>query len=291
VNITVEPGKYVVAVSGGVDSVVLLDLLSKTPDLELIVAHYDHGIRKDSTEDRQLVATLSQKYDLPYEFTEGELGLGTSEEAARVARYDYLRHICNIHKATGVVTAHHQDDALETLAFNILRGTNRKGMSSLQSSSELLRPLLGYTKEDIMQYAQVHHLQWREDSTNQDEKYTRNWIRRSVLPKLSRKQRRELRASHEAATARNAVVDGVIQQQLTALQNRAGVDRKKFTTLPYSVACEVMAAWLRQQGIENVDSKLVHMLTVGVKTLPPGRQMSVAKGRVMIIEPALLRLP
>ena len=276
-KVVVPPGKYVVAVSGGVDSVVLLDLLVKQPELELVVAHFDHGIRDDSIEDRQLVATLSQKHRLKYEFTEGKLGSGVSEDVARQARYEFLQQIRNKHDATGVILAHHQDDAVETLAFNVLRGTGRKGMSSLKSTDGVIRPLLGYTKKDIYEYARANNLLWREDSTNADEKYTRNWIRRRLLPRLTRKQKRELTESYSAAKVRNQVLDEVVRAQLDDLRIGQGIDRKKFIALPYSVSSEVMAAWLRENEVQEIDRRLIDQLVVAVKTLPPGKKISLGQ--------------
>jgi tRNA(Ile)-lysidine synthase len=274
-KVDVSPGKYVVAVSGGVDSVVLLDLLVKQPDLELVVAHFDHGIRADSTEDRLLVATLSHKYGLTYEFTEGKLSSGVSENQARQARYDYLRQVCRKHGATEVILAHHQDDAVETLAFNVLRGTKRKGMSSLQSKDGILRPLMGYTKEEIYDYAQRNNLRWREDSTNREEKYTRNWIRRKLLPRLSPKQKRELTESYDKAKSRNKVLDEAVEAQLEELASGQGLDRRQFVALPYSVACEIMAAWLRRNNVPDIDRRMIDQLVVSVKTLPPGKKISL----------------
>ena len=85
-NIALEPGKYVVAVSGGVDSVTLLHLLRSDPKLKLIVAHFDHGIRPESVEDRRFVAELAKQYSLPFVYATGNLGPEASEAAARKAR-------------------------------------------------------------------------------------------------------------------------------------------------------------------------------------------------------------
>lgn len=283
-KVAVPPGKYVVAVSGGVDSMVLLDVLAGQAGVNLVVAHFDHGIRVDSREDRLLVATVSQKYKIPFEFSEGKLGVNTSEDEARRMRYTFLRQIRKKHDAKAIITAHHQDDALETMAFNVLRGSKRKGMSSLESTDQVVRPLLGFTKVQIVDYAKRNNLQWREDSTNSDEKYTRNWIRRKLLPRLNLKQKQQLTDQQAAARARNAVLDEVVSQQLSELQSEKGISRKKFIALPYLVACEVMAAWLRQHGVKEMDSKLIDLLVVSAKTLPPGKKISVSKQTFFLIE-------
>jgi tRNA(Ile)-lysidine synthetase-like protein len=130
-KIQLPKGRYVVAVSGGVDSVVLLDALSKLPNLELVVAHLDHGIREDSIEDRRFVASLAASYGLVFEYGEGRLGSGASEATAREARYNFLRGVKMKHDAKAIITAHHQDDLIETAILNMLRGTGRKGLTSL----------------------------------------------------------------------------------------------------------------------------------------------------------------
>src|SRR5690606_26701133 len=105
--------KYIVAVSGGVDSVVLLDMLSKKTEHELIVAHFDHGIRPDSHEDAAFVQKLAQRYGHTFEMKREELGAYASEATARERRYAFLGALAKKHQAA-VMTAHHLDDLVET---------------------------------------------------------------------------------------------------------------------------------------------------------------------------------
>lgn len=171
---------YIVAVSGGVDSVVLLDMLVKRGDSNLVVAHFDHGIREDSAEDAQFVKSLSSQYGLLFEMEREELGASASEELARSRRYAFLRAVADKYKGT-IVTAHHMNDIAETIAINITRGTGWRGVAVL--ASDIYRPLLLRTKEELVEYAQSHGLSWHEDSTNSSDAYLRNRIR----PKLSNK--------------------------------------------------------------------------------------------------------
>ncbi len=184
--------KYIVAVSGGIDSVVLLDLLSKQVG-EFVVAHVDHGIRQDSAEDEKFVRRLAEGYGLQFVSTRLELGSGASEEAARHARYEWLDEVMVSHGADTVITAHHEDDVLETMCINLLRGTGWRGLSSLRSTPTRIRPLLGWSKAQIVEYALSHELAWREDSTNESFAYFRNRIRSSVIPRLTAEQRQKLR--------------------------------------------------------------------------------------------------
>ncbi|HEY8992363.1 MAG TPA: tRNA lysidine(34) synthetase TilS [Candidatus Microsaccharimonas sp.] len=165
---------YVVAVSGGVDSVSLLHMLSETTDHEIIVAHFDHGIRDDSSDDAAFVGSLAAKYGFPFETLREELGSNASEETARNRRYAFLRSLAKKYDGR-IVTAHHADDVVETIAINFHRGTGWRGLAVLDS--DILRPLLHLSKADLLEYAQQRSLNWREDSTNAGSAYLRNRLR------------------------------------------------------------------------------------------------------------------
>ena len=184
--------KYVLAVSGGVDSVVLLDMMAKTIGSELVVAHFDHGIREDSAEDAEFVALLAEKYGLPFFDKREELGSSASEALARERRYAFLRGVASQFDAP-IVTAHHLDDLVETVAINLKRGTGWRGLAALDS--DVLRPLVDIPKEQLIQYAQANGLKWREDSTNASDAYLRNRVRQQ-LATIPHDTKRQLRALH-----------------------------------------------------------------------------------------------
>lgn len=169
--------KYVLAVSGGVDSVVLLDMLSRTPNLDLVIAHFDHGIRDDSADDAKFVAELAKKYNLPFEMKREELGKNVSEEMARIRRYDFLWSVAYKHNAK-LVTAHHADDVIETIAINLSRGTGWRGSAAMDS--DIVRPMTNIMKSEIIGYATRHNLKWHEDSTNVKNDYLRNRLRHQM---------------------------------------------------------------------------------------------------------------
>lgn len=272
-HVTVRPGRYIVAVSGGVDSVVLLDILRKDPDLELIVAHFDHGIRPESVLDRKFVEDLASKYDLVFSYAEGRLGKHASEADAREARYAFLRSVQELHAATAIITAHHEDDRIETAIINMLRGTGRKGMSALSSTEYIVRPLLSVPKKEIISYAKRENLSWREDSTNQEDIYLRNYVRHHIVPRLSGQNRELLLQKIRAAQDLNRVIDDALAEVLETVQKT--LDRDWFCLLPHALSGEVMAAWLRKEGIRNFDKKNIDRLIIGSKTLFPGSRIDV----------------
>lgn len=277
-KVEIPAGKYVLAVSGGVDSVVLLDLLTKNPELELAVAHFDHGIRPDSASDRQFVANLASKYKLPFVYEEGKLGPGASEALAREKRYEFLESARLANSARAIVTAHHQDDLLETAIINLLRGTNRRGLASLKSTDIIKRPLLNYSKAEIKDYAIKERLAWREDPTNTDEKYLRNYVRHQLVPKLGRDGRDKLLAIINKANRQNSEIDSVLADLVGA-----GFDRATYRSYDTSLGLELMAAWLRANGITGYDRKTLARLDMAIRSAKNGTVHNIIGNQVLSI--------
>lgn len=287
-EISLEPGKYVVAVSGGVDSVVLLNLLSKAPGLELVVAHFDHGIRDDSIEDLEFVRSLASEYGLTFVAEQVVLGANTSEATARDARYKFLRKVMKNEDARAIATAHHQDDLIETILINIMRGTGRKGLSPLHESPDVVRPLLDVPKSEILAYAKEHKIEWREDSTNQDQKYLRNYLRLSVLPGLKPKEREEILQLAKTSAKNNKEIDSLLGAMLHA-QGNDEISRRWFAGLSHDVSSELLSHWLRKKGI-GFDSKTIKRLTVSLKTLPVNSKADVNNGWYFLITKNSIRM-
>lgn len=283
-NINIEPDTYVVAVSGGVDSMVLLDLLSHQPGLKLIIAHFDHGIRDESSLDRRLVQTIAKKHDLNFVYDEGNLGADASEATARTARYNFLYRLREISGAKAIITAHHQDDLLETAIHNLLRGTGRKGLISLKSSDIIKRPLLHLNKQELIDYAKANNLAWNEDITNQDTKYMRNYIRHKIIPKISDTDRKILLGIINSVHDVNQEIDYHLINHLHLHPAIDKLDRHEFIMLPHGVAREVMATWLRRHKVKDITAKMLERLIVAAKTLPPGKMIDIDKHLKIYIE-------
>ncbi len=198
---------------------------------------------------------------------------------ARTARYRFLRAARKAAGARGIITAHHQDDVLETAVINLVRGTGRRGLSSLKSSEGMARPLLRVPKKDLIAYAEANQLAWREDSTNQDTRYLRNHIRHKVLPRFSEANRQALLAYINQLHDVNQEIDG----QLTSFHQKLvkgstfHIDRRQFIMLPHAVAREVLASWLRQGGIREYDRKTLERLVIAAKTYAPNKKADITR--------------
>ena len=247
-------GKFIVAVSGGVDSMALLHKLHADGG-DVIVAHFDHGIRPGSQEDREFVEKLAASYGLPFVFERVELGEGASEALARDARYAFLKRVKNNYGADAIITAHHQDDVLETAILNLSRGTGRRGLTSLASTNDLKRPLLNITKLQLLAYAKEHKLAWREDSTNLDQKYLRNYIRHTVVPRFSSQERQQFLQYINNLREVNLELDKNLLEQLDERSEDNRLTKSALTSLPDEIAKEILITWWRKNGFTSYESK------------------------------------
>ncbi|MGI9027708.1 MAG: tRNA lysidine(34) synthetase TilS [Candidatus Saccharimonadales bacterium] len=273
-NIALEPGKYVVAVSGGIDSVALLHMLRAQPGLELIVGHFNHGIRPDADDDRRFVEGLAHSYGLPFISEAVVLGPKASEETARTHRYAFLRAVREQANATAIVTAHQQDDVIETALLNVMRGTKRRGFVSLQSTSDIQRPLLHMTKQAIRDYALEHNLEWSEDSTNQAMDYLRNRIRGRLHQSLTAQKRQQIMDLLQTISVQNAEIDVLVNEIL--MKNETRLEKSKIDIADSEVAAEIMAGWLRRNQT-NFDKKTITRLVNGAKKLRNGAKVDIDK--------------
>jgi tRNA(Ile)-lysidine synthase len=266
--------RCVIAVSGGVDSVALLDMVAKRQLLDvdsdsIIVAHFDHGIRSDSAEDALFVAHLARTYGFLFETARVELGRGASEEKARLYRYRFLRDVAKRHGAI-IVTAHHADDVVETIAINMERGTGWRGLAVLDSP-DITRPLLSINKKDLLAYAQEHQLEWREDSTNADTRLLRNDIRQR-LEGQDEDTVRLLGLYRNRQVALKKIIDNETEKVL----GEGPYDRHLFIYTPQQVARELLRAVLiRETGVGATRPQLDRAL-IAVKTLHPGKRHVVS---------------
>ncbi|MEG0929939.1 MAG: tRNA lysidine(34) synthetase TilS [Algoriella sp.] len=183
--------RYLLAISGGVDSMVLLDLFRQT-SANFQVAHCNFQLRgEDSNGDEEFVRNYCGLHNIPFHSVRFDVeayqktGNYSVEMACRNLRYDWFAEIQQINHLEDLVTAHHSDDNIETFLINLSRGTGLKGLVGMQiDNGKIFRPLLNFTKNDLLEYAKNNTLAWREDYTNATDDYTRNKIRHHILSVL-----------------------------------------------------------------------------------------------------------
>lgn len=183
------------AVSGGVDSIVLFHLLqniAKSNRPRLTIAHINHQLRPEADAEEDFVQGLANKYDIPfysYLWKKSEHPKSGMEEAAREMRYAFFKEVMAESGADSLMTGHHQDDQVETILMKLARGSSLGQLTGIEASQPfngglLIRPLLSFAKSDIYDFAHQHQLTYVEDKTNQELDYSRNRFRNVLIPLL-----------------------------------------------------------------------------------------------------------
>ena len=194
--------KYLVGVSGGVDSMALLDMLVKKA-YNVIVVHYNYHFREDSDLDENLVRSYCQNHHLPFYVRQGdkkEYQKGNFEMLAREKRYAFYKEIGDLNGIDTIILGHHLNDHLETIVMQLQRH-NTKGYLGIKEQSyvknmHVVRPLLKLKKQQLIDYCTKNHLEYHEDYTNYDTRYTRNHVRHIDLKKYNEQELLEKASKH-----------------------------------------------------------------------------------------------
>jgi tRNA(Ile)-lysidine synthase len=299
---------YLVAVSGGMDSISLLHGLTQLGYHHLVVCHANHQLRgQESAEDADFVAELAERYHLSLDSVEMEVAAYAKahsmslETAGRALRYEYFDLCADEHGTQRMFLAHHADDQAETVLLNALRGAGLTGLAgmrmrhTLESGLTLIRPLLDVPRSEIETYARAHKLKWRTDSSNASRDFTRNRIRLEALPLLNDIMRRDV-APQLAQLARLSREDDDLLTQLTTKAEEGGVavangliSVPDLAKQPAPIQRRLILRWLRAHEVPEVGLKEVSTVLGLLKTaklarvnLPGGLQVR-RKARTLTI--------
>lgn len=266
--------KKILAISGGIDSTVMLHKYKDDPDV--IVAHFNHGTRPSADTDESFVRDLAKSYNLPFVSQKENLGPDCSEATARTRRYNFLRQIATKHKGE-IYTAHHQDDLIESILINLIRGTGWRGLVPL-SDPTIQRPLLGLTKSDIYKYATKNSLTFRQDPTNTEPSYLRNRLRRN-LAITDKNAQNALLKLYIVSKPQKTEIDQILTQ---ILPSNNTYQRAWFKTLDDPTAQEILSAALKKVNRPATRPQLQDFLAA-IRTYTTGKKFNLGQNYLITI--------
>ena len=260
-NLLAPHSKVIVGLSGGKDSMVLLDVLTLL-DYQCIVAHCNFHLRgNESNRDAHFVKKWCKSMDIPLEMIDFDTSTYAKDKkisiemAARELRYDWFEILRRQHEAQAVAVAHHIDDSIETMLLNLIRGTGIKGLTGISPKNEnILRPLLCVSRKDIEKYIEEREFSFVEDSTNTDEKYKRNAVRNTLIPmmeKLNPSVREALERTINNLEEVEKVYDKAIEKSIEKVFSDNKIDINKLVEEPSSLS--VLFAILTKYGFTSSD--------------------------------------
>lgn len=273
-NLLFRNKKIGVAVSGGVDSIVLLDLFNRCKhdlNIELYAFHYNHKWRKKSYKDALLVENYCKRNNIKFIYKEFDGVPDKNEETARNLRYSFFKEAAVKNKIKLICTAHHKDDQIETILFRLVRGTGPKGLlpikKAMKFSNSLVvyRPILDVMKKEIYDFAKDNDLPYIEDYTNKNLNYKRNLIRQKIIPELNKINNNageNLLLCSELIHSQYEVLAKHCQTLLKELacENKFSWNRRKFINLDQNTQVAFVYWFLAEHGFKGSVSKFEMIL-------------------------------
>lgn len=271
--------RYLIGVSGGRDSIVLLHWLLAQGYRKLIVCHFEHGLRgRAGRADARFVERLAARHELLFELGSSKVATLAArrkqsiETAARHERLAFFQRISRRRRCLTIFLAHHADDQVETFLLNLFRGAGGRGLGAMRPRSnfgslKVVRPLLGLWRSEIDSYVRALGLEFRDDPTNEKLEARRNRIRHKIVPWLEKQFGRNIRKTIWRAAVLLAEEEDYLESQVSpGLTNQSQLPVKKVGALPVALQRRTILRWLGQAGISDLgfdDIENVRLLLTG----------------------------
>lgn len=309
-NSLILPGdNIVVAVSGGPDSICLLHVLNNLKDklkFDLFACHYNHKLREEASDrDEEFVKKICWKQGIECVFGSAAfLGKLKSEDQARKARYDFFQKILNQSRGAKVALGHTMNDLAETVLFRLIRGTGLRGLKAIPlRREEFIRPLLSINRSEILAYLSSENISFRNDKTNMDTNFTRNFLRLKILPKLAQINPNVIKTLANAAGLieedyaflTNLTMQALQEILLKVNKNRIELDRRKWLGLPLSLRRQVIREAISKiSSLDDVTTvqlrEVYNLIEKGVgkkhKSLPHSLRIELISGKIILVKSA-----
>jgi tRNA(Ile)-lysidine synthase len=283
--------RYLIGVSGGRDSIVLLHWLLGQGYRKLIVCHFEHGLRgRAGKSDAHFVERLATTYKLQFEPGSADIAAlarrrkQSIETVARQERLAFFGRVGRRRRCQTIFLAHHADDQVETFLLNLFRGAGGRGMGAMRQRSnygslEMVRPLLGVWRSEIDHYVKEHRLKFREDATNEKLEARRNRMRHKIIPWLEKQCGRNIRTTiWRAATVLGEEEDFLETLTPVGLANNEELKVIQLRQLPLALQRRAIRQWLMHKGVSEAGFDVVEEVRGLLAGGAPAR-INLARGR------------
>lgn len=283
--------RYLVGVSGGRDSVVLLHWLISAGYRRLIVCHFEHGLRgRAGKADARFVARLAQKQGLEFELGAADVAALAArrkqsiETTARQERLAFFNRVGRRRRCLTIFLAHQADDQVETFLLNLFRGAGGRGLGAMRPRSqhgalEIVRPLLGVWRSEIDGYAAQDRLKYRDDATNEELKARRNRVRHKIVPGLEKEFGRNIRSTIWRAAAVLAEEEDLLETLTpSGLTESEELPVRPMRELAPALQRRVIRQWLAQRGVAEPGFAVVEKVRGLLASSVPAK-INLSRGR------------
>ena len=269
----------VVSVSGGVDSMVLLDFLRRL-ELKVVVVHFNHQKRANSQKEADLVREYTEKYNLPFNYFKLTINSSDFQNRARILRHRHLEEVAHRLKTPYIVTAHHLDDVLETILINLTRGSNIHGYAGMRQITQIgnytyVKPLLYHDKEALIDFASRMKVPYMEDESNYTTEYLRNRYRLTLVPIMKQENQNLLQAVKQYNLQLNAAFDSIREQTLEYIEGRDNINIPQFRPLNRAVQEDIIAYMLESKSV-NVNYRLIERIRNVLLSKKPNQTINLS---------------
>lgn len=288
----------VVGVSGGPDSVTLLNVLYNLKEkynLKLVVAHINHMIRKESDDEAIFVENICKEKNIPFEYKKIDVEKIASETkestetVGRKIRYDFFSEVASKYNANKIAVAHNLDDSVETTFMNLIRGTGINGLIGIKyKNKNIIRPLLNVSRDKILKYCEENNLNPKFDKTNYEQIYTRNKIRLDLLPNIKENYNTNLNDTilrlKEILIEEKECIDEIVDEKLKDIivekrNNCIVIDRKKANLLNNAILKRIIIKVLEyiNGSNQNIETTHINIILDLIKNKATGKQFIIGK--------------
>lgn len=269
----------VLSVSGGVDSMVMLDFLRRSR-LKVVVVHFNHQKRRISDKEAKMVQDYCDQFHIQYNYYRLTVNSSDFQNRARILRHRHLEEVASRLNTPYIFTAHHLDDLLENVLMNLTRGSNLLGYAGMRQITEMgdyiyVKPFLYHDKESLIEYAKRHNVPYMDDESNYTTEYLRNRYRLTIVPIMKQENPNLLQVIKQYNHQLIAAYDAIRAKTIDFMEDQDNINIPKFKLLSQAVQDDIIAYFLEKNKV-NINYRLVERIRTVLLSKKPNQTVTLS---------------